>query len=84
MTTAEHLNAIAAKCNQLIELETEGWTNSPFREQAIAGWRSTIAAIERTVKLRDSLIVGPDRVQTWDACNSILRDILAAWPPSLL
>lgn len=66
MTTEEKLNAIVAKCRAL-----DNPLNQVMSPSSIAGWRSTIAAIEFIHRGRFEL-------------SSLVRDILAAWPEELL
>lgn len=71
MTTNEKLERIAAKCREFIEY-AEGNVTDFYGGLAIAGWRSTIAAIERTSR---QIVAGR---LTGDA-ELLLADILAAW-----
>ena len=76
MTKQEHLNRIVEKCKELIDF----WSKQPqttFVKQSIAGWRSTIAAIEYFGELCS--FNGMNGV-AWDGLDSIR----AAWPEELL
>ena len=74
MTPDEHLDKIVAKCRDNIEL-ARGLLHM---RDSIAGWRSTIAAVER---FKASKHLSED-VQEYAFLG--LEEIRAAWPEELL
>ena len=71
MSKEEHLDKIASRCRLNIA-HLEEWTLDDHEQQAIAGWRATISAIEG---LRD--------MGEHDA-EILASNIIAAWPAELL
>jgi hypothetical protein len=93
MTTTEHLQKIKAECERLLTLYETGksFALSGFTEkQSMAGWRSTIAAIDGFViicrmnnymeVLNPSMTMAASFTEAQDA----IKQILAAWPTKLL
>lgn len=81
MTTDQHLDAILAKCRTLLADAQAANFYSDEIKSAIAGWRSTIAAIEGIRGMAN------DGGIQWvkDAMYQIhLPAILTAWPIELL
>lgn len=94
MTTTEKLNRIADKCRELLDMQatkthTSDWKvrylkgDSAYiqecREQAVAGWKATIAAIEGLIEIANHG-QEPER----GAARYDLNKIIAAWPEELL
>jgi hypothetical protein len=74
MTQQEHLQRIRQRCVELLEIP--GWP-----KYQVAGWQSTIAAIDWVVdckRFRDS-VSDP----SWPELE-IIKTIIAAWPEELL
>ena len=81
MTTTEKLERIKAKCRELL---SDGEGRAKYDKQAVAGWRSTLAAIELYHQLH-SIGWGWDGDGGAVAANeSMIDQILAAWPDDLL
>ena len=70
MTTHDHLNRIAAKCREKIDLCERNCFQSGCEE---AAWRATIAAIEALDDVDEAL-----------GCRAVANAIIAAWPEDLL
>ena len=75
MTTQEHLQRIRAKCvERILEHEAYSITHGyKVGQDACAGWRATIAAIDSISTMEGGA-----------AKHFLERDILAAWPEELL
>ena len=76
ITTTEHLQLIKDECERLIPEYSTSRSGYLSAQQAVAGWRATIAAIEALESMAaipmDILIL------------QLTKDILAAWPIELL
>lgn len=80
MNTTEHLEKIKAKCQSLVSIYDNAEPHTPL--PAVAGWRSTIAAIEW---MHDPACCDADcRGGMPEIANELTRDIIAAWPEELL
>jgi hypothetical protein len=66
MTQQEHLQRIRQRCVELLEIP--GWP-----KYQVAGWKSTIAAID-----------GLYSMPPLDIRGRVLNSIIAAWPEELL
>jgi hypothetical protein len=77
-TPDEHLELIAARCRELLE-DMQYYTINPDISAAIAGWRTTLAAIEG---LR--LIAEHGQEPARGSCRFELGEIRAAWPVEML
>ena len=92
MNTQEHLNRIKAKCQELLEIwDGKRDHNSIYMascgKQAEAGWRATIAAIDDTLNVDESLSDDVQKITTemmLVANGRMVEQILAAWPIELL
>lgn len=93
MTTIEHLNKIKAKCEDLVSIYDNAEPHTPL--PAVAGWRSTIAAIDLCLANLHRDFHQPDRYsEACDndgrGCNACIntekleQSILSAWPEELL
>ena len=71
MTTTEKLERIKAKCRELL---SDGEGRAKYDKQAIAGWRSTLAAIEFAAECEEDGY----------KAHSLTEAILSAWPDDLL
>ena len=77
MTTTEKLERIKAKCRELL---SDGEGRAKYDKQAVAGWRSTLAAIEALECVALWYPSGNPKNDEAEALNQIL----AAWPDDLL
>jgi hypothetical protein len=90
MNKQEHLEKIKQKCQELIE----SYKGIDGHKLAESGWRSTIAAIDYTVRLKNDIDAGwknmcirmqiKDYEQERDVWPEIVTQIIAAWPEDLL
>jgi hypothetical protein len=78
MTTQEHLQKIQAKCKQLVSIYDNAEPHTPL--PAVAGWRSTIAAIETLLACYPD---GNIAARSFNA-QHMAQTIIAAWPEELL
>jgi hypothetical protein len=76
MTTPEKLEKIAAECRELLACAESNVTDF-YGGCAIAGWRSTLAAIEY---IGNDAEIFPANTPRGAAARSQLDQILAAWP----
>lgn len=74
MTTIEHLNKIKSKCENFVSIYDNAEPHTPL--PAVAGWRSTIAAINEifSYNFSNEALSKPQ----------IVKSILSAWPEELL
>ena len=82
MTTTEHLQRIKSECERLLAIAETGKSfalSVRTEKQSMAGWRSTIAAIEwlETAYLS---FYKPEQ----EEAERVTSQILAAWPIELL
>lgn len=91
MTRTEHLKRIKARCKSLIS----NLSGAPKYAEAIAGWKSTIAAIEGLTDIYEDTEGFADGSVDASAfqrqCNSTssmaynaINSIISAWPEELL
>ena len=65
MTTTEKLNAIAAKCRELLALD---YPDAEEPKKARAGWRTTLAAIAEVEDMDEvgAAVLGANIIAAWE------------------
>jgi hypothetical protein len=85
MTTTEHLNRIKSQCVDLISIYDNALPHAPL--PAVAGWRSTVAAIDDCLNIDSSLPIYIQNITTemmLTANAPLVAAIIAAWPEEIL
>ena len=85
MTDTEHLQRIKAKCIYIVSIYDNAEPHAPL--PAVAGWRSTIAAIDDCLNVDSSLPIYIQNITTemmLTANARLVAAIIAAWPEEIL
>ena len=85
MNTAEHLQRIKTKCEQLVSIYDNAEPHALL--PSVAGWLSTIAAIDDCLNVDSSLPIYIQNITTemmLCANARLVAAIIAAWPEEIL